>query len=125
MPEAGREYVVTYTNQLQVNQPQQPAQNQQRYVYPCLEIYKTGCDAAQLRFEPNSALRPIYGGAKNITMLPNGGPHRLCPLRRNFTSQRSGSIVVRERNATDGTKVQSPLQGLSLQSGRAAGAQSR
>ena len=121
MPEAGREYVVTYTNQLQVNQPQRPAQNQQRYVYPCLEIYKTGCDAAQLRFEPNSALRPIYGGAKNITMLPNGGPHRLCPLRRNFTSQRSGSIVVRERNATEGTNVQSPLQGLSLQSGRAAG----
>ena len=121
VPEAGREYVVTYTNQLQVNQPQRPAQNQERYVYPCLEIYKTGCDAAQLRFEPNSALRPIYGGAKNITMLPNGGPHRLCPLRRNFTSQRSGSIVVRERNATDGTKVQSPLQGLSLQSGRAAG----
>ena len=121
VPEAGREYVVTYTNQIQVNQPQQPAQNQQRYVYPCLEVYKTGCDEAQLRFEPNSALRSIYGGAKNITMLPNGGPHRLCPLRRNFTSQHSGSIVVRERNATEGTKVQSPIEGLSLQSGRAAG----
>ena len=122
VPQAGQEYVVTYTNKLEVKEQPQPLPNQPKYVYPCLEIQKTGCSDARLEFRPSGALRSIYGGNKTITMLPNGGPHRMCPMATSSTQQRSGTIHLRELNAVPQTTASSAISGLQTRSGLNAGA---
>ena len=122
VPQAGQEYVVTYTNKLEVKEQPQPSPNQPKYVYPCLEIQKTGCSDARLEFRPSGSLRSIYGRNKTITMLPNGGPHRMCPLVASSTQQRSGTILLRELNAVAQTTASSAISGLQPRSGLNAGA---
>lgn len=122
VPQAGQEYVVTYTNKLEVKDQPRPLPNQPKYVYPCLEISKTGCSEARLEFRPSGPLRSIYGGNKTITMLANGGPHRMCPLAASSSQQRSGTIDLRELNAVPQTTASSPLPGLQTRSSLNAGA---
>ena len=85
-----------------------------------------GFDTAAITVEGTtiaaSAIEAARGADVVITMLPNGGPHRMCPLATSSTQQRSGTIQLRELNAVPQTTASSAISGLQTRSGLNAGA---